>query len=99
MFRTINYVFDFVLIVFNVQNPELTTEYVMFGFNNTHITIPAGAIRNIKGSNSYIIVVWLTDRILVSNVFYRMIPEIFRLRPIWERLLSSFKKETQTARF
>lgn len=51
------YVFDFVLLVFNVQNPELATDYVMFGFNNTHITIPAGAIRNIKGSNSYIIVV------------------------------------------
>ena len=46
-------ILDFISLVFNAQNPELTTEYVMFGSYNTHITIPAGAISEIKGNSSY----------------------------------------------
>lgn len=36
-------------IVFDAQNLELSTGYIMFGFNNTHITIPINTLRNITG--------------------------------------------------
>ena len=40
-------------LVFNAQNPEMTTELVMFGFYNTHITISTTAIRNVTGMYVY----------------------------------------------
>ena len=40
-------------LVFNAQNPEMTDEYVMFGFHNTHIIISTTAIRNVTGKYMY----------------------------------------------
>ena len=41
------------ILVFNAQNPEMTTEHVMFGFYNTHITISTTTIRNVTGMYMY----------------------------------------------